>query len=245
MNRYNIEAAVITHIGADKDINEDNYYVNGSYKMDSQEGTCGIADKKKRNSYTYAVCDGMGGESYGELDSLLAAATLEKYKKTDIRQSVNRYIVSANEFICDLLRNGGVKKSRTTLSLLNLQNNTAVAYNVGDSRVYFCRKGNLYLLSTDDVDESIQSEDKLTQYLGMHPSEKSIVANVSKTTTVKKGDVFLLCSSGLTKVVSDSEIVELLSSEADNATTMTKKLVSLAQENYGKEDVTVLVVKIA
>lgn len=242
MNRFNVEAAAISHIGSVKASNEDNYYINGKYKSDSTISTDGVADKKKRDSYTYAVCDGMGGENYGELASLIAAATLEKFMKTNIRETVGSYIKTSNDFICDLIRKNKQVKSGTTLALLNMQNGTAISYNIGDSRVYLCRKGELYLLSKDHVDPLIR--ENLTQYLGILPNEMRLSPYMSEEVKVKKGDVFMLCSVGLTDVLSDEEIVEFLSDDEEDPIAITKKLVSTAQNSHARNDVTVVVIKV-
>lgn len=241
MGELSIDAAAITHIGTIKKQNEDNYFVNGKYMADSSVGTEGIADKKKRNSYTYAVCDGMGGESYGEFASLIAVTALAKYMQTDIRESIDRYINTANEFICDLIKKNRKIRSGSTLALLSIQKNTAAAYNIGDSRVYLCRKGDLYLLTQDDVDPEHKSN--LTQYIGISPEEMRISVHKSEVIKLKKGDVFMLCSDGLYDVIDDEDIVEFLSNDNDSATDMTKKLVAVAQENNGIDNVTVVVAK--
>jgi len=243
VSRLKIESAAITHVGSVRDNNEDNYFVNGKYKADSNINTEAFADKKEHISYTYAVCDGMGGESYGELASLIAVATLAKYQKTDIRKTINDYIKNANEFICDLIRKNNKRKSGTTIALLNIQNKTAISYNIGDSRVYFCRKGRLYLLSEDHVDK--QSLNKLTQYLGIFDSELVIEPFVSQEIKLKKGDTFLLCSDGLTDMVGHEDIVEVLAQKNITATVCAKKLAGLSQNKGGRDNVTVIVIKVS
>jgi len=243
MSKLSIESAAITHVGSVRDNNEDNYFVNGRYKTDSNVNTEAFSDKKAHISYTYAVCDGMGGESYGELASLIAVATLAKYQKTDIRRTIHDYIRHANDFICDLIRKNNTRKSGTTIALLNIQKNTAVSFNIGDSRVYFYRKGMLYLLSEDHVDS--KSKNVLTQYLGIFPSEMNIDPHISDELKIKKGDIFLLCSDGLTDIADANEIVGILSEEKDDATLTAKKLAGLSQDKGGNDNVTVVVVKVS
>ncbi|MCL2078651.1 MAG: serine/threonine-protein phosphatase [Oscillospiraceae bacterium] len=243
MKNFTVESAAITHIGSIKDNNEDNYYINGKYKADYEVDTEAFAEKKAYESYTYAVCDGMGGESYGELASLIAVATLAKFPKEDFRKNINNYLASASEFICDLIRKDEKRRSGTTIAILNIQGKTAVAYNVGDSRVYFCRKGKLYLLSKDHTDP--ETENKLTRYIGILPGDAGVEPHTSKVIKLKKGDTFLLCSDGLTDGVSNSDIAEIISSTNEAATLMAKQLAAAAQEKGGKDNVTVLVVKVS
>lgn len=242
MNRFNVDAAVITHIGSKKSINEDNYSINGLYKSDSDIRTDGIADKKLRHSYTYAVCDGMGGEGRGELAALIAAATLEKFHKTDIRQMIHRYVSTTNDFICELVRKNTSIRAGSTLALLNIQNNTAVSYIIGNSRVYMCRKGRLYLMSKEAIEET--PDEILSQHLGVFPNESQISVQTSDEIKVKRGDVFLLCTAGLFDKIDDKELVEFFADEKNTATVIVRKLAAAVQEKNGTKDLTVLVAKI-
>lgn len=238
---HNLESAVITHIGSVKDSNEDNYYINGKYKSDSNVHTDGVADKKTRPSYVFAVCDGMGGESYGELASLIAAATLEKFQKTEIRETIDNYVKTANDFIYDLIMKNKSKMSGSTLALLSIKGNSAVSYNIGDSNVYLWRRGDLYLLSCSHFDEETK---KLTQYLGIPPGDAPPEIFESEEVKIKKGDIFMLCTAGLLETVAEDEIVELLAGENETAINLTKKLVAVSQERKCKSDVTAIIAKV-
>jgi len=255
-----IESTAITHIGNVRDNNEDNYFVNGKYKADNSISVEGYADKTQRDSYLYAVCDGMGGESFGETASMIAVQTLAGYMSTDIRQTVFDYIQRANSFICDeIIKNNGAR-SGTTLAILHIINNKAVSYNIGDSRVYFYRKKMLYLMSEDHTEtqrlikmglldiESAKnhaSRNKLTQHLGIFPNELIIEPFVSQEVKVKKNDIFLLCSDGLTDMVSDDDIREIISRNDADTHAIAKELSAAARQNGGKDNITVVVVKVS
>ena len=254
-----IESTVITHVGLVRDNNEDNYFINGRCKTNNSVTAEGFADNKLRDTYLYAVFDGMGGESFGEIASLIAAKTLTDYMSTDIRSTVTDYIHRANELICDdVMRNGGAR-SGTTLALLCICDSKAIAYNIGDSRIYFLRKGILSLLSEDHTEaqrlirigmldeesaKTHSSRNKLTQHLGIFPDEMIIEPFVSKEIKVKKNDIFLVCSDGLTDMVSDDDIKEIMERKDLDASSIAKELSKAAQENGGKDNTTVIVVKV-
>jgi len=256
---FRIECSAITYIGLVRENNEDNYYINGKYKADCNVDTEGFVDRKQRDSYLYAVCDGMGGESFGELASMLAVKSLAEYQLTDIRGTISGYIRKANKLICDeIVKNNGIR-SGTTLALLYIYDNKAISYNIGDSRIYLLRDGDLYLLSEDHTEAqrlvkmgiikpeeagSHKSRNKLTQHFGIFPDELVIEPFVSEEVKLRKNDIFLLCSDGLTDMVSEDDIADILSLEGKDTTDMVKKLASKTQENGSKDNVTIIVVKV-
>ena len=255
---FRIECSAITYIGLVRENNEDNYYINGKYKADSSVDTEGFVDKQQRDSYLYAVCDGMGGESFGELASMIAVESLAEYQSTDIKRTIREYIQKANKLICgEIVKNNGIR-SGTTLALLYICDNKAISYNIGDSRIYLQRNEDLYLLSEDHTEAqrlvkmgiikpeeagSHKSRNKLTQHFGIFPDEMVIEPFVSEEVGLRKNDIFLLCSDGLTDMVSDDDIADILSLEGKDTTDMVKKLASKTQENGSKDNVTIIVIK--
>ena len=255
----NLESSALTHIGLVRTNNEDNYYVNGKCRTNSTLVAEGYSDDMLRDSYLYAVCDGMGGESYGELASMIAVKTLAVYQSTDIRHTIMEYIRRANKYICDELAKFGNIKSGTTLALLFIKGNKAVSYNIGDSRIYLKRKRNLYLLSEDHTEAQHlarmgllnedeipghESNNKLTQYLGILPDEMIIEPYVSQEIKLKKNDMFMICSDGLTDMVSNDEIADIMAQKDLSSAAIAKELAATAQEHGGKDNTTVIVIKV-
>ena len=253
-----IECTAITHIGLVRTSNEDNYYVNGKCKTNHDVAAEGYSDDIKRDTYLYAVCDGMGGESYGELASMIAVKTLTRYQTTDIRRSITEYIKRSNRYICDELAKFGAR-SGTTLALLYFFKNKAVSYNIGDSRVYLSRKGDLYLLSEDHTEAqrlinmgllneeeaaAHDSRNKLTQHLGISSKEMIIEPYISEEIRVKRNDIFMICSDGLTNMLTDDDIGIIMSQYDLDTSDIAKELASAAQEYGGRDNTTVIVIRI-
>ena len=253
-----VESTAITHIGLVRTSNEDNYYVNGKCKTNHDVAAEGYSDDVRRDTYMYAVCDGMGGESYGELASMIAVKTLTRYQSVNIRYAIDEYIKRANRYICDELAKFGAR-SGTTLALLYLFGNKAVSFNVGDSRIYLSRKGDLYLLSEDHTEAqrlvnmgllneedavNHSSKNKLTQHLGISSKEMIIEPYISEEIKVKKNDIFMICSDGLTNMLTDDDIGIIMAQKGLDSSEIAKELASAAQEYGGKDNTTVIVVKI-
>jgi len=254
-----IESTGITHIGLVRGNNEDNFFINGIYKSNKKGVAEGYVDNMQRDTYLYAVLDGMGGENYGEYASMIAAKSLIKYISSDIRRTVFDYIQNANKLICDeIIKNNGVR-SGTTLALLYLREGKAITYNIGDSRIYLCRNDDLYLLSEDHTEaqhlintgrldeESAKhhkSKNILTQHLGVFPSEMVLEPYVSTEIKLKRNDMFVVCSDGLTDMVSDDDIREIMVRENLDVPGIAKELSATAQENGGNDNTTIIVVKV-
>jgi len=253
-----IESAAITHVGLVRSNNEDNYYVNGKFKRDNTISTEGYKDVTPRSAYLYAVCDGMGGEDFGEIASMIAVATLARYQDTDIRQTVMEYINKANDIICGQIEKNDGVRGGTTIAILYINGNKAISYNIGDTRVYLLRGEELYLLSEDHTEaermvkmglitseeaKTHKSKHKLTQHLGIFPDELLIEPYVSVDVDIYKNDVFLVCSDGLTDMVSDDEIRVILSMQDADTVQIAKKLSATAQTYGGKDNSTVVVVR--
>jgi len=256
---FYIECSAITYIGEVRNNNEDNYYVNGKFKSDSSVSTEGYFDNNQRDSYLYAVCDGMGGEKNGARASLIAVAALTRYQSTDIRRTVRDYIHVTNHLICEEIEKNGGARSGTTLALLYIRDGRAISYNIGDSRIYFYRDGCLYLMSEDHTEAQrlvkmgiINDEDAkhhksrntLTQHLGIFPDELVIEPYTSEEVELMRGDMFLICSDGLTEMVDDDEIAAILSHDDMDSTGMTRKLASAVQSYGAKDNATVIVVRV-
>ena len=257
-----ISAAVNVNIGRVRGNNEDNLYFNGVYLTEqTREQPLVMESECGDNRQYYAVCDGMGGEQFGEVASLIAAETIHKYAgilKTEpsIKADalLEQCIFEANAAICAAQRSCGSGRVGTTLALLAIEGKKADIYNVGDSRVYLLRDGKLKQLSEDHTSvwaavkagiitpeqaKAHPRRNQLTQYVGVDPAE--MIVEASKTTVkMKKKDVYLLCSDGLSDMAEDPEICNILC-ETSRPAEAARQLVDLALYRGGKDNVTVIV----
>jgi len=220
----------------------------------------------------YVVCDGMGGHAGGETASRLAVQTVEKelisarlrtddpfasdesFDKTPLAAALQEAIEGACSVVYRTSRSepqlGGMG---TTCIALLLHRDIAVVGHVGDSRAYLVRDGGILQLTEDHslVNEQVRaglltSEEAkhsrlrniITRSVGF---EEDVLVDVSGFET-RTGDRFLLCSDGLSNLVSMEEIRVTLASERDPAD-VCKSLVGLANERGGDDNVTVVAVE--
>ena len=250
--------AAFSNVGKYRENNEDNFYVNGRYREFNELKIDSYIDRDEHPQYLYAVCDGMGGEKFGELASMIAVEHLSEIQTTDVTLTIQDYIRSTNEQICNEINKNNGTRIGTTLALLYINQKKAIVYNIGDSRVYLYRKGKLTQLSKDhtqaqqlvemgviEQNQAMKHKAKhqLTQHLGIFPEELIIEPFISKEISVKRNDLFLLCSDGLTDMVGEDELRMILSDHKKDVEVIANELVVSALNHGGKDNVTSIVVK--
>lgn len=251
-----IEYACYSNVGNVRDNNEDSAFINGKYKVDIEQPNF-KANGKCQSQGVFAVFDGMGGEEVGEMASYIAAKTLFGFDINELFIDPLAYMNTANEIICNECMKSATSIG-TTAAILIIKDEGAVIANIGDSRIYHFKNNEMIQLSKDHtqvqqlLELGVLTEEEsrthtwkhiLTQHLGIRPSDYIIEPYVLKNISIDCGDIFLLCSDGLTDMLADSEIMKVLQqNEKTNA--VAEKLVNDALEVGGKDNITVLVVKI-
>jgi PPM family protein phosphatase len=247
-------ASGLTHVGLQREHNEDSFAVLSEYGL-------------------FIVADGMGGHRAGDVASRLATDTVAEFFKTTAQADVtwpfhfdttlseeeNRLIAGirvANRQIFDRsLRSRECAGMGTTIvgALFAKQKNRLYVGHVGDSRAYRMREGALSLLTRDhsllneylaampDLTEEQCAEvpkNVITRALGMHDSVMVDLMN----DVPQPGDVYLLCSDGLSGMISDAQILEVLASSEDPGE-ICDRLIAKANEHGGEDNITALVIR--
>lgn len=255
-----IEAFGATHKGNIRSHNEDNVYVEGSFRNYLESDNIAIEGKDGTHSHTYAVFDGLGGEQFGEQASYIAALGLKKFEEQGHLADTETYVSVADKAICSEADRHGVRTIGTTYVMLNIEGDRAYISNIGDSRAYLLRGGALKQVSRDhsvvqsmidngfmDESERFTSEHtgELTQYLGM-TAEDDIEPSPEKVAlTVMPGDIFLLCSDGLTGELTDKEIESImLENSYREARHIVSILIKKVLEGAANDNVSAVVCKI-
>ena len=254
----------ITHSGRIRRENEDNYSLNGRLTStgDLKKGSAFVQSMKE--PFHLAVCDGMGGESYGDIASGLATEVIASQAVNvydsgeDFSFAISNSLVEANSRICEEIEARG-KRMGTTLAAVYAVKGKFYCVNIGDTRIYHYSKGILEQISFDhthaqtivDAGEAMMDEigsipdaKKLTRHLGIFPEEANLSPNISVIDDVDNGDILLLCSDGLTDMLSDEEITAVLST-AESSQDCASKLVRLALERGGKDNITAIAALVA
>jgi len=185
-----------------------------------------LEEKRSRGALA-ALADGVGGLNLGEVASRLAVETAlalfrEARGELTPQQLLNKMFNAANLAVYERgMENQGRDRMATTLCLAVLRNDEVVVGNVGDSRVYLVRKGEIRQLSTDHSYVGMQQKfgliseqdaktsahrSVLTRSVGQEP----VIRVDVEQTPAFKGDRLVLCSDGLYAHVADSEIADIV-----------------------------------
>lgn len=252
-----LSAIVLCGPGKIRSENQDNYYLNGVCQDNPSNMKIQRVQSKDSFPALYAVADGMGGESHGELAALTAVSSLDMVDPCSGAKGLSAYLQDRNRDICRMIRENGGSRSGAAFVGLCLYGDNACVVNIGDCRAYLLREDRLTQLSQDhtavrsmvelgvltpEAARRHSDRHKLTQHLGIFP-EEMVIEPYAVEERVRPGDMFLLCSDGLYDMVEDSDIQEILT-RADDVQTGADSLFDVAMDNGGKDNLTVLIVKI-
>ncbi len=220
--------------------------------------------------YTAAsVCDGMGGLSSGEVASQMAVDVIKarfseyfnKAGEKNIPEFLKKIAIDVNELVYNYgIENCNGKMCGTTMTLAILENNYLYWLSVGDSRIYIIRDRQIVQITKDHnytyilenkvnkgemTNEEALNEanrEALISYIGM--PELDIIDLSQNPFKLEKEDIVLLCSDGLTKVMTDFEICDYVSENKEDIDELAKSLplISFDRNTGGQDNTTVAVV---
>jgi protein phosphatase len=220
----------------------------------------------------YVLSDGMGGQAHGEIASAIAIETIVEHcresrndpditlfgnSRPDLCDRTNRLMSAvrmANRRIFDAAVQDPAREGMgATIVTAWLDDRRMSLVHVGDSRAYLLRGGSFQQLTTDhslvaehvrrgtmtpQEAETSQLQNILVRALG---TQEQVEVDADEQMLLE-GDTVLLCSDGLTRMVTDPEIASILSTE-DTAQAAADRLVDVANENGGQDNVTVIVIR--
>jgi PPM family protein phosphatase len=206
----------------------------------------------------FAVADGVGGAQAGEVASHMAVEVLEQGLPDgggSIEERLGARVVEANTRITDLGRRDDRHAGMgTTLTVAYVGEHDLSVAHVGDSRLYRLRDSSFERLTDDHslVEELVRSGKLTPQEADAHP-QRSIVTRAlgseagvepdTRTWPARDGDVYLLCSDGLTSMVPEARVADLLA-EAGSLSSAGRRLIDAANEAGGRDNITVVLFRL-
>lgn len=255
---FKIDAAVCSNMGRVRKNNEDNFYFNGDYLDEGRRNKGGLLKRTcQDDTQVYAVCDGMGGEERGEDASITAVRALAQYVRSERRVDGSQQLTAMLQNISDTIESNAQKESilsGTTIAMVTVHNDMLRTVHVGDSRVYSMENGKLTRMTVDHSEvqrlyamglikaEEMETHAKrhvISQFLGMPRADGMVSPSISAREPLKTGKRYLICSDGLTDMVKDAEISQILS-QTGNAEEAVKQLTIAALRNGGRDNVTTI-----
>jgi PPM family protein phosphatase len=233
------EEAHKTDTGRQRQANEDSYFARAP---------------------VFAVADGMGGAQAGEVASRIAARAFERRRTVSDEEpaegQLEQIARAANREIHQLAQQDSSRAGMgTTLTAAMLRDDEVALGHVGDSRAYLLRDGQLKRLTKDhSLVEELRRQGRLTEEQAEEHPQRSIITRAlgpepdvnvdTMTFPARDGDVFLLCSDGLTTMVSDDEIRQILVGSR-NLRQAVNKLVDAANRGGGRDNITAIAFRVA
>jgi PPM family protein phosphatase len=230
-----VDEAARTDAGRQRHANEDSYYARAP---------------------VYAVADGMGGAQAGEVASRIAADAFDE--RTDDgtpEQQLQRVALEANRRIFELAQEDSSRSGMgTTLTGVIVDDDEIAIVHVGDSRAYVFRDGDLRQLTRDhSLVEELRRQGRLTPEEAEEHPQRSIITRALgperdveldvHTHRARSGDVYLLCSDGLTSMVREDRVREILRA-SDSLQSAVDALISEANEMGGRDNITVVLFRV-
>ncbi len=229
-----------TNVGVIRKVNEDNYFC-----------------WEENDRFIMVVSDGMGGHKAGSVASFLVVSAIKDYaQKHDMFENPSRMIKNAisyaNEIVylqaCSHKDRAGMG---ATVVVAVGKGRKAYIGNLGDSRAYVINQNGILQITEDHsyVNELVKNGVLTPEEAKEHPKKNEILKAIGVANGVfpdvfeislKSSDKLLLCTDGLTNMVEDEAISDIINSKDDNETVLTK-LIDLANQNGGTDNITVVV----
>lgn len=206
------------------------------------------------------VCDGMGGHRGGETASRLAVDTIKNHFENlsadcDIKHELLNALSAANNKIVETAKQDcSLEGMGSTAVIALFKDDLAYFANLGDSRIYLVRDEEIKQLTTDHslVQQMIDSDVLTPEEAESHPKKNVITKSLGREGAIEpdipepiellKNDKFILCTDGLTNYVKDEKILNVA---ANNPVQQAAgKLVDLANENGGSDNITVQIAEV-
>ena len=243
-----VQAFATSDVGREREINEDYFYI--SFPDDQVQ--------------LFILADGMGGYQGGEIASKLAVSAAKSYIMSNY-ENTNK---EEKEGLADLVKNAlqyanmivyekaeampELSNMGTTMDICIIYQSKAFIAHVGDSRVYRLRKEFFRKITKDhSYVQKLVDEGKITKEESeVHPKKNMLMKAVGCNAYVEpdvlikgflKGDVILMCSDGLTNMVTQQTIFEIASQKDIEQATV--DLVKLANDNGGYDNITAILIK--
>ena len=234
-----------TDVGKAREMNQDYYNIPSS----------------ENDLQLYILADGMGGYNGGEVASRLAAETTKNYIQNNFdkiehnKEAILKLVKDAIEYANIVVYEESKKDENlqgmgTTLDVCFIYNSKIYIGHVGDSRIYLIKKDIARKITKDhSYVQQLVEDKKITREEAEHHPKKNMLLKALGCTSyvepdvrarnLEKDDMLLMCSDGLTNMVEESKIYEVVRENKENAPEM---LVNLANNAGGYDNITVIII---
>lgn len=238
--RFSASSAGATDTGAQREQNEDAFF------LDEEAGV-------------YLVCDGMGGHASGQIASELATRTVAEFilggeSAPPQEEPLATALKQANQAILNRANQDAACRGMGTTAVgIRTEDDLVHICHCGDSRCYLLREGRIQQVTEDHSLQNLyKRKPELAQKLG--PAHSNVIVRAiglepvveidHRIIAMEDGDLFLLCCDGLTDLVEDWMIQEIMTSD-ETLEAMAANLIRAANANGGLDNITVILVRLS
>lgn len=235
-----------TDIGKTRQMNQDFYYIS----------------QKNEDMCLCILADGMGGYNGGEIASSLATNSAKEYieenfdkiehKEKEVMNLIKYAMEYANKVVLEKSKeNEELEQMGTTLEICIIYNGKAYIGHIGDSRIYRIRKNIIRRITTDHsyVEKLVKDGTITREEAFYHPKKNMLMKALGCNEAIEpdimvkeflQNDIILMCSDGLTNMLTEEAIYNIVQEEPKTAC---EKLVKKANENGGYDNISVILIK--
>lgn len=213
------------------------------------------------NGRVVVVCDGMGGQNAGDVASQLAVAVIQDIlsdnKFNTPEEAISKSIMAANQAILHRSsQNQDLSGMGATCVMLIISDNKVYYGSVGDSRIYYITRDSIRQITKDQsYVQTLVDAGEISQEAAEHHKDKNQITNAlgldgmtppvicQMPITPEPGSAFLLCSDGLSGMLNNSMIKQVVSNNSSSLAERAKELVNLANNAGGLDNITVQLVE--
>lgn len=242
---YTIEYGCACTMGKVRYNNEDNFFCDGQLRLDPNSTSDIVLSGKvsTASNELFAVFDGMGGEACGEVASFVAAQHCKVFCEDRLQYEEYLYELAnmLNERIIEETEARSLVLMGTTAAMIQFFRDEIYILNAGDSKIFKLSKNSLNQISVDHVASGYRGKAPLTKFLGT-PDKNGLMPYIARG-AYKMGDMFVLCTDGVTDMIEVDELKALVS-EKKPLDVVAQNIIELAKANGGADNATVILCKV-
>lgn len=250
---YSVHYHARTDIGV-RPVNQDNFMVDTLFAYAGEDCEIkGYIETAANEIHMVAIADGVASSKHGELASKAAIQAIShfvqnyRYENGLLQNLVEELLNQVNEKI--LILGEKIGKTATTISLIMWRKDEMCVANIGDSPIFMLRKKKLYRLSQEHtlakekIEKGLQPTARelhvITKYLGKANSSGSTMAHIY-TGKIEKGDIYMVCSDGISAISSDEQKKYWMRLDGDKAI---KNIFNNAHKHTTMDNCTAIILK--
>ncbi len=232
----------------------------GKTRLVNQDYVFATEEKIGKLENLFIVADGMGGHNAGDYASRFCVEVFTKIIKEPGTEGLpvsilsHALAVTNQELLEEARSREELNGMGTTFVIATILNDILYVANIGDSRLYLVRNGEIKQVTEDHslVEEMVKNGEIEREQMRFHPNKNIITRALGASETVvpdyfevelRKDDLILMCSDGLSNMMDDKDILEITDKFQDDLENACRKLAARANDNGGKDNISIVMIR--